>query len=101
MKIVGGMMPDNSTIVNSDVFSFTYAGTWYLKVNFTSANPDDVINGYPQYYETPVYTVDVVPSEEIKEEEREIGLVPYALIALMVIIVVLIGIYTIWSQKKK
>ncbi|MDI6916826.1 MAG: Ig-like domain-containing protein [Thermoplasmatales archaeon] len=101
MKVVGGMMPDNSTTVNSDVFSFTYAGTWYLKVNITSTNPDDVINGYTQYYETPVYTVNVVPPEEIPEEEIEIGPEPYVLITVMVIAVVFIAVFVLLSLKKK
>lgn len=98
-ELVPGMFPNNSTMVYAN-FSLS-EGTWYLKVNISLLSPDDVIDDSIGYYETFTYTVNVVPSEGIEEEEREIGPGPYLLIALMVVIVVLIGIYAVWSQKKK
>ncbi len=96
-KLVPGMFPNNSTTVYAN---FTLQeGTWYLKVNISLLSPDDAIMGSKGYYETDTYTVEATPSEQIKE--KRMGTLPYALIVLMVVIVVLIGIYTIWSYKKK
>lgn len=99
-KLVYGMFPNNSTTVYSN---FTLSeGTWYLKVNISLLSPDDVIDSSTGYYETSAYKVEVVSPEQIgEEEEKEIGPGPYMLIAVMVVTVVLIGIYTIWAIGKK
>lgn len=98
-KTVSEMFPGNSTMVCVN-FSLT-EGIWYLKVNFTSTNPDDIIEGHSRYYETAVYKVEVVLPEQIPKEEKGVGPWPYVLIAFIVVIAIVIGSWIIASHRKE
>ena len=90
-KTVQPIQKDASAEVSSEPFSFDGKGSWSMKVKVSSTNTADLIEGSAQPYEE-MRSVNVV---------QPIGIGPYILIAVMVVLVVIVGAITLFGIKKK
>jgi len=95
-ETIDAMQPGASETKSSALFTFDKPGTWYIKVEISSTNPIDIIQGYTQSYDTSVPVNVVKP-----EAPEEIGIGPYILIIVMVALVAVVGALTLFGIKKK
>lgn len=95
-ETINAMQPGASETKSSALFTFDKPGTWYIKVEVSSTNSIDVIQGYIQSYDTSV-SVNVVKPEEAPPAET-----PYLTIAAgVIVLLILIGIIVALMKKKK
>lgn len=94
-KTINAMSPVDSDTKSSIQFTFDKPGTWYIKVEISSTNSIDVIQGYPRSY-------DVSNSVEVVKPEEAPAGIPYLTIGGgVILLLVLIGVAVTLIKKKK